>query len=155
MVHKIRRVWWTDRGQRICLQHKSWRKLRGGSRGPFWGQIMTTYLLKRHQRRIKSITLPRHESRGLEIMVTFCSLHAGRNTSSRSQGLTWLFHMGSGEGCRGRGVPRGGGRGRVSARGGCVSGVGCLPAVGCQGWVVCQVWEGGKQRFPNLNWNEA
>lgn len=101
MIQRSRRMQWTDTGQRVCLQHKSWRKLRGGQRGHFQRQIMTTYLLKRHQRRKESITLPRQESRGLEIVIIFCLLHTGRNTPSKSQGLTLPFHVGSGEGWEG------------------------------------------------------
>lgn len=114
MIHKIRREQWTDTGQRICLQHKSQRKLRGGPRDRFQRQITTTYLLKRHQRRRESITLPRQESRGLENMIIFRLFHAGRNIPSNSQGLTLLFH-------------RGGEEGRA---GGHYRGQGCLPGLG-------------------------
>ena len=64
----------------------------------------TTCLLKRRQRRRELSTLPRQESRGSEIMVIVRLLHGGRNTPSKSQGLTSFFHRGSKEGQVGSGV---------------------------------------------------
>lgn len=142
MIHKSRRVQWTDTGQRVCLQHKSWRKLKGGQRGHFQRQIMTTYLLKRHQRRKESIILPRQESRGLGIIIIFCLLHTGRKTPSKSQGLTLLFMWDLGKkGCVCGGEERVGGP----------QGVGVSARVGNEGNRYSQTWIEMKLKHSTLN----